>query len=266
MAKKAKDDHGDGLLALGETGKLEVAKRADENVGRTFARIILDPQTRNANIAMSFGSQVFGDKHRPDIMESSAVLAEEILKAGKGDLSLASRIYTSQALSLDALFTDLARRSGNNMGQYPDAADRYMRLALKAQSACRSTLEALAKLHLPREQTVRHVHVNEGGQAVIADQFHHHAGAVENGKSVKQSDATGPAGTNAALPGPDENGNGEPVPAISGRRRCRMHGGNNLGGPKANKNAWEHPGRTAQSRASGSDGRSPRGRFKNAKS
>src|SRR3546814_1735162 len=72
----------------------------------------------------------------------------------KGDLSLASRIFTSQAISLDALFTDMARRSGNNMGHYPDAADRYMRLALKAQAACRSTLEALARLHQPREQTV----------------------------------------------------------------------------------------------------------------
>src|SRR3546814_5532823 len=87
----------------------------------------------------------------------------------KGDLSLASRIFTSQAISLDALFTDMARRSGNNMGHYPDAADRYMRLALKAQAACRSTLEALARLHQPREQTVKHVHVNEGGQAVVAE-------------------------------------------------------------------------------------------------
>src|SRR3546814_11396755 len=99
----------------------------------------MDPQTRDANLAMSFGSQMFGDQLKPDIAESSAVLAEEIQRAMKGDLSLASRIFTSQAISLDALFTDMARRSGNNMGHYPDAADRYMRLALKAQAACRST-------------------------------------------------------------------------------------------------------------------------------
>ena len=51
----------------------------------------------------------------------------------------------------------------------------------------------LARLHQPREQTVRHVHVSEGGQAVIADQFHHHGGSGENAKSVKQSHATGAA-------------------------------------------------------------------------
>src|SRR3546814_12316427 len=110
----------------------------------------------------------------------------------------------------------MARRSGNNMGHYPDAADRYMRLALKAQAACRSTLEALARLHQPREQTVKHVHVNEGGQAVVADHFHQHTGDRENGTSVKQSDAPGSAGTIAALPSPYPLAHGVPIPSRSG--------------------------------------------------
>ena len=102
------------------------------------------------------------------------------------------------------MFTEFARRVGINMGQYLEAAERYMRLALKAQGNCRATLEALARLHQPREQTVKHVHVNEGGQAVVADQFHHHTGVSENGKSIKQSDATGATGDmrRAASPGP----------------------------------------------------------------
>ena len=210
----------DGLVAPGATPQLDIVKRDDEKVGRTLARVTLDPQTRNANLAMSFGSQMFGDRLKPEIAESSAVLGEEIQRAMKGDLSLASRIYTSQAISLDTLFTDMARRSGLNMGQYPDAADRYMRLALKAQSACRSTLEALARLHQPREQTVKHVHVNEGGQAVVADHFHQQTGDRENGKSVKQSEATGPAGPIAALPSPDPFGNG--VSITSRERQTAM--------------------------------------------
>lgn len=220
MAKKAKLKPEDGLVAPGETGKLQLEKRADEKIGRTLARITLDPQTRNANLAMSFGSQMFGDQLKPDIAESSAVLAEEIQLAMKGDLSLASRIYTSQAISLDTLFTELARRSGNNMGQYPDAADRYMRQALKAQAACRSTLEALARLHQPREQTVKHVHVNDGGQAVVADHFHQHLGGRENVKSIEQCHATGAASASAALPSPDPLGNG--VPIASGEGQAAM--------------------------------------------
>ena len=81
-----------------------------------------------------------------------------------------------------------------------------MRLALKAQSACRSTLEALARLHQPREQIVKHVHVNQGGQAVVADHFHNQPGALENGQSIKQSDATGSSGPHAALPCSDAQG------------------------------------------------------------
>jgi hypothetical protein len=106
------------------------------------------------------------------------------------------------------------------MSEYLDAAERYMRLSLKAQTASRATLEVLAKLHQPREQTVRHVHVNDGGQAVVADQFHHYGGSGENGKSVKQSDATGAASERAALPCPDASGDG--VPIASGEREAAM--------------------------------------------
>jgi hypothetical protein len=59
-----------------------------------------------------------------------------------------------------------------SMGTYSQATERYARLALKAQANCRATLEALARLQQPREQTVKHVHINQGGQAVVADHFH----------------------------------------------------------------------------------------------
>ncbi|MCA3632090.1 MAG: hypothetical protein INF16_04795 [Methylobacterium sp.] len=206
----------DGLIPEGGSATLKVHARMDEKIGKTVARVTLDPQTRNANLAIAFGSGLFGDKLKPDIEESTAALADEVNSVVNGDLSLASRVLASQAFSLDAVFTEMARRSANNLGEYPDAADRYMRLALKAQSACRSTLEALAKLHQPREQTVRHVHVNEGGQAVIADQFHHHTGGQEFGKSVKQSHATRTARQGKALPSEDARGNRVPIPGSEG--------------------------------------------------
>ena len=206
----------DGLVPPGGKSKLEVVRRKDEKVGRTLARVTLDPQTRNASLAMTFGTQMFGDKYVPEIMETSAVLGEEIQQALKGDLSLATRMFTSQAFALDTLFTEMARRAGLNMGQYPDAADRYMRLALKAQGACRTTLEALAKLHQPREQTVKHVHINSGAQAVVADTFHQHTGGTENGKTNEQSLTTAKDGTSAALPRPNPLGNGMPIASREG--------------------------------------------------
>jgi hypothetical protein len=56
-----------------------------------------------------------------------------------------------QAHTLDTIFNELARQSQANMGGgYLDAADRYMRLALKAQSQCRATIETLAEIENPK--------------------------------------------------------------------------------------------------------------------
>jgi hypothetical protein len=214
-----KDHDGKGVepLPKSQGESLEVERREGETDGTTLARVTLDPLARHAILAGSFGNEVFGDSRRFDVGDSATVLSDEINRAAKGDLSMASRMLLSQAFSLDAMFTELVRRSGNNMGKFPDAMDRYMRLALKAQSSCRATLEALARLHQPREQTVKHVHVNEGGQAVVADQFHHHAGGSENRKSIKQSDATSAAGGGAALFSPDPLRDGVPISSCEGK-------------------------------------------------
>ena len=91
---------------------------------------------------------------------------------------------------------------------------------MKAQSQSRATIEALAKLHQPREQTVRHVHVNEGGQAVIAEEFHHHTGGQENGHSSEQPHATGAIGSGdgSALPSPDPLGPAVPITSGEGKQ------------------------------------------------
>ncbi len=76
-------------------------------------------------------------------------------QAASDDMAFASRILTAQVARLDTMFTELTRRAALNVGEYLSAAERYARLALRAQSNGRATLEALAKLHQPREQTGR---------------------------------------------------------------------------------------------------------------
>ena len=204
-------DKADGLLAPGQTDTLNITTAKDEKIGRALAKVTLDPQTRNASLATAYGSQVFGVQKRPTMAESSMVMGDELHRASQGDLSLASRIYTAQAIALDTMFTDLARRAGENMGQYPAAVDRYLKLAFKAQSACRVTLDSLARLHQPREQTVKHVHINDGGQAVVVDHLHQTTGGTRNGKTDEQSHATDDPGASAALPSP--NPLGTPMPS-----------------------------------------------------
>ena len=207
-----------------QTGKprpLQVEAAKGETETATMARVIVGPYLRHgivgSDIAQKMAGKLPGEPNFDDFGKAIKTHAQASLK---GDMSLASELLTAQALSLDAMFTELTRRAMMNLGDYIVAAERYARLAIKAQSNCRATLEALAKLHQPREQTVRHVHVNEGGQAVIADEIHHHGGQEENEKFVKQSHATGAAGKGPALPCPDPLGNG--VPFASGERQAAM--------------------------------------------
>lgn len=190
---------------------LEVERVEGEESLKTVARLGLRPGVRHAQVAGAAASYHFGEKNSPTIMDNTEALTEILKSAKDGDKMLSSQVLAAQAITLDALFTELAMRSKQNMGQYYDAAERYMRLALKAQTNCRATLEALAKLHQPREQTVKHVHVNGGGQAVVADQFHQHKGG-QNENSIKQSHATRAAGEGSPMLGQDAQGNGLPIP------------------------------------------------------
>jgi len=192
---------------------LQVDQSKDETGARALARKLLQPSFKSAVTASTIAKKALGDDMElPGIGDYIHCVQTAAKAAEKGDLSMASRMLASQAIALDSLFGELARRAALNLGDYPDASERYGRLALRAQGNCRTTLEALSKLHQPREQTVRHVHVNEGGQAVVADHFHNHAGGAANVETNKQSLATGAAGSGPPMLGKDAQGNGVPIP------------------------------------------------------
>lgn len=196
---------------------LSLKQTTAETGAQAMARNLLEPNIRHALTASAYANKVLGTTFEaPGIADYVDHVDVATKQAEAGDLSIASRILVSQAITLDSMFTELSRRAAQNMGEYIDAADRYGRLALKAQSNCRATLDALAKLHQPREQTVRHVHVNEGGQAIVADHFHKHERSPVNARNDEQSHAARTDGERASLPCPDTEGNGMPVP---GRKR-----------------------------------------------
>ena len=69
----------------------------------------------------------------------------------------------AQAVALNTIFGELARRSALNMGEHLDASERYMRLALKAQGQCRATLQTLADIKNPRPVSfVNHANITTG--------------------------------------------------------------------------------------------------------
>jgi hypothetical protein len=201
-----------GSLKPDHTVPIEQAK--EETGAQAMARKMLQPTLKNAVAASAFTGKMIGSELTAPGIADYALHVQSVERgAADGDLEMASKILAAQAITLDSMFAELARRAAMNMGEYIDAAERYGRLALKAQSNCRATLEALAKLHQPREQTVRHVHVNEGGQAVIADQFHNHTGGKKNAETDNQphTTGTGATGSDPAMLGHDAEENGLPV-------------------------------------------------------
>jgi hypothetical protein len=93
------------------------------------------------------------------------VLEKTIAQIQSGDLSKIEEMYISQAVALEAMFADLARRAKaqEKLLQY----ETHMRFALKAQNQCRATLQALVQLKQPSQTTfVKQANISQGHQQV----------------------------------------------------------------------------------------------------
>jgi hypothetical protein len=91
-----------------------------------------------------------------------------------------------------------------------------------------------------RARTFEHVHVYPGGQAIVGNVTHTGRGAPD--KNEGQAHATEDKRAIAFAPGtemrsPDEKREPCQSPAVSGKRRCRMHeGAHGSGAPKGERN------------------------------
>ncbi len=131
---------------------------------RVMAELALNPVTSNTATARIFVAGTIGTI---DLTESIAVMGEKAARVKAGDLTEAEVTLMAQAVALDAIFTELARRAGANMGGYMNATETYLRLAFKAQSQCRATLETLAEIKNPRAVAfVRQANIAHGPQQV----------------------------------------------------------------------------------------------------
>lgn len=94
-------------------------------------------------------------------------LQASIERTKSGSIGQAEELLTAQATSLNAIYVECARRAAVNIGHYPDTVETYLRLALKAQSQCRTTLESLAEIKNPRAVAfVKQANIANGHQQV----------------------------------------------------------------------------------------------------
>lgn len=194
----------------------EMTETEGESHSMTIARLRLNPIMRHATTANAMAAAtVKFDGAAVSALDSSGALSDLAGQVAGGDLRPVSDFLLAQAVMLDSTVTEMMRRAWQNASEYPDAFRSYMGLALKAQAQSRASLESLARIHQPREQIVRHVHVNEGGQAIVADQVTIGGPGGGNAAIADQSHTAGTTGTSerTALPSPDALGNGLQIPS-----------------------------------------------------
>ena len=150
--------------ANSERGRaLRVPEELSKSREKVLAELALSPAMNAAATVVLFGKGTLGQLQ---ITETLEAMTEVAAKVRKGDLSWPEEMLVTQAAALNSIFTDLARRSGANMGEYIEASELYMRLALKAQAQCRATIETLAPMKNPPVVIARQANISNGPQQV----------------------------------------------------------------------------------------------------
>ena len=151
--------------------KVPAAVKPDEKPSATIARAVLRPAVQAAVTLKEYG-KAFGDLDLPGLIEE---LQAQTKAASAGDLGRGEAMLATQAHILDAIFNNLAQSAIR--AEFMDNLDRYLTLALRAQSQCRATWEALAAIKNPptmgyvRQANIAHGHqqVNNAASGTATD-------------------------------------------------------------------------------------------------
>ena len=123
--------------------------------------IVTSPTLQNAVGVFSWG----GFAGEPDLGELIKDMRECVTKVQAGDMRSVEAMLYGQAMTLQTIFTSLARKA--QAQEYLKQFQVNLSLALKAQAQCRSTLEALAEIKNPRPVSfVKQANIANGPQQV----------------------------------------------------------------------------------------------------
>lgn len=141
------------------------------------AKKLLAPEANAAMIAAYHQKNTGLESEEIGIMEALYAIEDwnSELK-GNNPLQLTERMLLSQAIALNQIFTALANKSSRQ--EYMKNLETYMRLALKAQSQARATLETLANIKQPP-------HVVIAKQANLANNQQVNNGPMPDSKMVQ---------------------------------------------------------------------------------
>lgn len=123
--------------------------------------LVLSPTIQSA-VAIEAWSKFAGTVDLADLVDD---LRERIKKVQGGDMQPVEAMLFGQAMTLETIFTSLARKA--QAQEYLKQFQVNLTLALKAQAQCRATLEALAEIKNPRHVAfVKQANISGGPQQV----------------------------------------------------------------------------------------------------
>ena len=134
----------------------------DPEAAQASAKLFLSPSVNAAAVAVEYLKGPFGPEQ--DIGALVVTLSESIKDVWDGDTRRIEAMLYAQAFALQTIFTNLARRSCAQ--EYLKQMETQLRLALKAQSQCRATLETLATLKAGPAIFARQANIAHGPQQV----------------------------------------------------------------------------------------------------
>jgi len=143
---------------------LELTATVGETEAQVMARAVLRPSITAAVTLHEVHAQDF-----PELSLDSLIteLVDQAKTVSAGNMARLESMLTAQAHTLDALFNKLTRCGVKNIGHYPEAVDRYMRLALRTQAQARATVETLHEMKHPKPLAfVQQANIAHGPQQV----------------------------------------------------------------------------------------------------
>ena len=167
-----------GGVATKPTGKVEARfiPPKDPEASEAMARFAISPKVQAALTVQTF-AKTFGALELESVARS---LGESIKQVQGGDMKECEAMLMGQAHSLQAIFRNLSSQAEANIGHFPKAVDSYLRLALKAQSQCRATLETLSTIKNPPVLFAKQANFANGPQQVNNGTAPHMGGVAQD--------------------------------------------------------------------------------------
>ena len=160
---------------LAKTGK----EAQEAQLSKKVAATVLRPSIRAATTVNCFRPAALSPLELGSMVDA---LSEQAEKVKAGDLGRMEEMLATQAHTLDAIFNRLASRAAMFIGEQPEMVDMYLKLALRAQSQCRTSIEALAEVKNP--------------PMVFAKQYNLAGGHQQINNGTREQDAPARAGGN----------------------------------------------------------------------